>query len=730
MEFEELIIQQTIEILNIVSSEEFSDEYLDGEYIYPCEDEELKDRLLGEGGAVHVDEYLLDHDPDFLAKQIKFRNIIESGPFNPYSSYQLNDYFIKTKTYKELDKIIFFKKRPELVHNIVHIGDRGAGKTALQNCWLYRNNELLEENLIFWVRCDGFKLYRLWLEFEPVLDGMITINRDDTSNIYDENHMPLDIKIENLVNIEEYIDIQLVYVFSKYILSLDRKLFQNIISTLEKERPQFGMPATKALHHKVKTDLYDRIVELNNTILKEESNRGRTYSYAFDRVMRISQKSRQIEKHKWIYTSKALQAFLYKHRFWVLRIVDGIDNVHINNPVATKFYKHMLKEASKFIKTKPLEKNINYIAVRERTFDELLITNPLIKNTGYDYSYIKKIYHDTSPIQEVLSKRYDYAEDLIFSENDTYGEIALNVVSSMPKTNNSFNHNNIRSFLHNKMSLISLVHYRILQLGGNRSHIPYQVHKLSQRNRFLNGRLFLNTKKQWPELNIDNGVCRMNMFYFDNDSHNCQNIHNWHGMCKARILQILKYNGSVSEINIIKFLNLSLSYSAQLIKDNISDLRAFGLIDTKYIHEIFYVISRKGENELKYSFLDFDTLYYYALDTFIPSKFIELKLINSHTNKFCKKTDYPLHSFTTAITFLLFLRKVNTIENEKHKLYKKESSKQSNINYLPNMHLPLDNKKCYTEMRSSIKEKIISIYNDKESANLEAYISKIKTMLL
>ncbi len=65
---------------------------------------------------------------------------------------------------------IKYKNNPRLKHNIVFIGDKGSGKTAMQNCWLNEHNDVLEQNKIFWVRCDGHKLYELWLNSAEIIE--------------------------------------------------------------------------------------------------------------------------------------------------------------------------------------------------------------------------------------------------------------------------------------------------------------------------------------------------------------------------------------------------------------------------------------------------------------------------------------------------------------------------------------------------------------------------------
>lgn len=89
--------------------------------------------------------------------------------------------------------------------HLINIGEKGSGKTALQNVWLHDNNKKLEDSKIIWVRCDCYKLYNLW------------------RGVCDEENFDGSIKLDptNLINLNEYLDIQLLYVFSKYCFKSD-----------------------------------------------------------------------------------------------------------------------------------------------------------------------------------------------------------------------------------------------------------------------------------------------------------------------------------------------------------------------------------------------------------------------------------------------------------------------------------------------------------------------------
>lgn len=206
----------------------FMPKSLDGPYTYAHSDVRVRKELLGEDGICHIDPYLRENDGEFLSKHQDFVNMVDNGDFNPYKEYNLNKYYVKSGTFKKLDIVFSFKAQPNIKQNIIHIGEKGSGKTALQNCWLCENNEKLETNGIFWIRCDGHKLYRLWLNYYEALRA-----KDQSPDI------------ARLVTLDKYLDIQLLYVFSKYCFSEDRHFFRSMIEKIEAQRPKYHYPVSR-----------------------------------------------------------------------------------------------------------------------------------------------------------------------------------------------------------------------------------------------------------------------------------------------------------------------------------------------------------------------------------------------------------------------------------------------------------------------------------------------------
>jgi len=666
-----------------------NEDYLKGSYSYPSAFSSIRENLLGGHQNEKIDAiFLEENDLEFLGSQQRFKDLIGNGNFNPYEPYQLAEYFVRTDTLDKFSVIHTFKNNPEHLKNIIHIGGKGSGKTALQNFWLSENNRKLEDDNIFWVRCDGHKLYQLWLDHGDYIkkkdnEKEVMLNPDG---------------VNKLVDIREYLDIQFIYVFSKYCLNEDRDFLKKIISSLEEDNHSVEYPISRRNKSTKTRLLLECIHELRETINREEKNEDRSYSYAYSCVMKISLDSYQLEKRRWISISRALQNYFKKKDIWILDIVDGVDNVHINEKSAKPYYVHMINEAHKFIKRRPSDKRIHFMALRERTYIDIMINHPIMLDTA-EYLDEYKINHSPACFRDIIEKRYNFSKNKYFDSGSLYDKVAKSVINSAVTTVEGQTHNNAREFLHNKVTLISQVYYRIKQLNMSSYNIDSHVRILRTRNRYLNGRLFLNTKSQWGDINTEPGVCSMNIFYFDLDKYPCKSPEEWFGLCKTRILQMLKEDGqTIPEEKIINYLNSSLGYPKLLVAEDISHLRAFGMIDSKYYEEeISYAITPKGKRYIEHVYADIDTLYYFSLDTPLPSQLMKDKIIKGHDNRLHVRTYYPSSAISTVLSFLGFLLFLNNVERER-----KERKGKQKHDYLGNLDCPISNKNIHDKFMETV----------------------------
>lgn len=464
-------------------------------------------------------------------------------------------------------------------------------------------------------------------------------------------------------------------------------------------------------------------MEVRNTITRVEQGEASAYSYAYDHVMKISLESSQREKRRWIALSRAFQNWLHHNDYWILKIVDGVDNVHINDEDSKIYYRHMLLQAFSFIRTRAHDKNIHFLASRERTYVDIC-NHPIQQDTHY-YTGAHEILHVTSSVKSILERRYDFACKNLIITDALYDRIAAEICASIEPEANAHHHNNVRAFLYNKMTLIAQTYYRLKQLGGSEeSHISGHVKTLEKRNRYLNGRLFLDTKNDWHKLNNELGLCCMNIFYFDNEKYPCHHIEEWHGLCETRILQLLSRNPSADEKQISGYLSEGLGYDKKFILDNMDDLRAFGMIDSKLQNNrIRYVISHQGHIYLFRSYAEVDALYYFGLDTPLPEEFVEQCFIQGHNNKFHQKTHYPYAATSTAITVFLFLLCVNEVERRRLLPRSKLLEKTYGVHLSP-VDLPFHQADGFAHLLLTL-ENLIDAADPEEIDNISAFLDRI-----
>lgn len=668
---------------------------------YPYLSDTIINNLLGEGGTDHTSKYFMKYDKDFLLKYRKYRNMLSNKLFDLYENeYELSEYFVKNNDlFSELNKIFEIVDDPELIYNIAIKGNKGSGKTAFINCWLHETITKLEEKKIFPIRCDGYKLYKLWEE-----NGCI-------------------------ISISDYLSVRLIYVFCKFSLSSKRNFGNNIINSLKQMNIEYDFPSSRKDHNaKEKRFVCDEILNLRKKIQDTELNQKEIPEYAFEDVVKFSAKSHhEWEKRKWLALSGALKTFMYNNGYWLLNIIDGVDNLHVNDSGSDEYYNQILGQLFDYLVRSPPPKNINLVILREKTYYDCRTRPPMPDTVGYEDVYIIK--NKTACFRDILSKRNDYSEDHA-EEASLFLDICKEISSVIPNDNNIYHHENARTFLYNKLSLISQIYYRLKQIGitsSGQTNISNQVNIFEQRNKYLNGRFFLQTQKDWPQMNSELGLCCMNIFYYDIDKYPCSAIEDWQGLCKTRILQLLVKYKHLTDENIVYFLHEALGYNASLVGQNIRDLKAIGMIDTNFDFYKYLTISKKGSSYLHNSFSDIDTLYYFCLDTAIPLFLVDNKLLHSHDNKFNVKSNYQYSSLSTALTFIVFLNHINIIENKK--LDENRHLISPHFRKIAReLSLPFEEDVVNRTLRAFSQE-VIDTFNDKEVLLFAAFIKNYQNYI-
>jgi hypothetical protein len=442
--------------------------------------------------------------------------------------------------------------------------------------------------------------------------------------------------------------------------------------------------------------------------------------------MKTSLDTKQLNKRKWISISLSLQYFLRSRGIKILKIVDGIDNVHINDERSKIYYRHMIDATSKFLNYRPDDNVVNLLVMRERTYIDSC--NYPIQQDTRDYIGTLEIQLPPAEFAEILTKRYEYAVKNIFNKGSLYDQIASKVIKNINNNNNNLHHNNVRAFLYNKMSLISLTYYRSKQIAHPYVDVLSLVKSLENRNRFLNGRLYLDTKNDWHKLNNELGLCCMNIFYYDSGRFLNTDGFKWPLLCTTRILQVLKQNPrGVNNSELIDYVHSMFGYQKEQIKLALDNLRAFGMVDSGFKINLYYEITEKGIMYLSNSFISQDALYYFALDSTIPEAFVSNNFVIPHDNKLkSHRSGYPSAVVISITSFLLFLNCVNNREKIFFKSAKKRYKKT--VIHFDDVSLPFHSEAGFLNILKT-GENIIKYANNKDIEIISNYIDKILTVI-
>lgn len=625
----------------------FLDSLSESSLIYAYENSLLESKLLGEENERDSVKYLKRKYKTFRSYHNNLSAILKNESLNPHRFMDIESYYVETPAYTELCDFFHILDTNAIHETLLLIGEKGSGKTILQNYWLYKNHKRLEQKKIVWVRCDAAKLYHLWDK---------VINKFNSREDFPE-----------LVSIDEYLNMQLLYVFAKYYKEDESFLLKEIFYSIESEDLKFKLPIGRKDPNYTKSAKFtEEIIKISNQIKQYESGVNSGRSLLTDIILSASNdEGLRRQRRQWIALSEAYQGFLQNHSYKLLKIIDGVDNVHMNKPESQNLYCRMIEQVREFVFRKAKVNQIHFAVMRHRTLIDINTHEPLRRDTN-DWSELHQIDNTAAPVSQVLKLRLDLLETKLTEEKTKEGElfikIALEALKQTEQDGHLYHHNNCREYLNNNLTLIAMVYYRVQQLGGEVNAIAPMVAAFRQRNFFLNGKLYLKTKVDWDiYTNEHTGSCLFNIFYFNDEQFLIDGNGPW--LCCTRILQVLT-KGKTEHDGLVSFLYEQLKYKKYHIESTIINLRAFGLIDSIVLGsgKIGYEISPKGRYVLKMAWTDIDFIYYFSLDALIPESLIEAGFINPHDNKYSHNTHYPFSALTTSVTFLCFLLAISRRE--------------------------------------------------------------------
>jgi hypothetical protein len=689
-----------------------------GSVVAPVTDAQIRSSLLGDFETKKVADALLHMGhKDFLLECRRYEQLIDDGDFDLYGTYLPQERFVRSASYPKLDVIHDYVDSQLLKQNLAIVGPKGSGKTLHLNCWLRENNTALEGKKVLWLRCDCHRLFDLWLTAERMT-----------------------VETRNLISLEEYLALKLVYVLAKRGSDPARPLLHGAAESL-RHAGDFQEPVGRRSDATEKRSIWSAFEAICSKVEQIEAATRRVsprFRYLEDGVISETHKSEHArEFRQWLALSTAIEGYLTSQGYKFLRILDGLDNVHATTESTARAYRSVIDQAAKFIGNDPGPARVSVAVLRQRSYVDVKRSQSFPSGRPEQLAINKIELLPTSPF-EILRGRFDLWTKQSTSERSLLTRITRGIATQSVDEQPARFHYNHRVFLHNRLTLARQVYYRLLQLGHHEGVpdevIDAQVRNLSERNLLLNGRFFYDTTNEWPETNQEIGECSFNLFHIAPDSATRDAATTRYPVLLGpRVLQMIQCNGGVLEQDLIKYLEIMFGYPKVGVERATVLLRAFGMIDSILAGDqksIAYEASQAGTQFLHRSFTNIDALYYCALDTPMPEAFIRGGLVHSHNNKTRGRTEYPFASVSTALSFLAYLTLLSAAEVSD--LARRVSGlpvELKALNFEPT--LPHESSQGLESLRASFKDTLAATLGDsRDREALAKFVARLEEMAL
>jgi hypothetical protein len=583
---------------------------------------------------------------------------------------------------------------------ILHIGEKGSGKTQSQNYWLYHVNDALEKKDIVWVRLDASKLLEIWK------NGSACIDNDN----------------KFLITPETYILGQLVYVFCKHFqkefIDIYSDLFGRIVDNLEKSPEnnieinteittadakllsidtvalsQYAKKYNKGL--KTVIDFlkhFEYIIAVGEKTFGDKgktrrNRKGRkdaTYSFLIDKVLLDSQKKREetVLFKAWMAIARVLQDFIVNN-YKILYIIDGLDNINFFSEERKKY----LDKLSRLLYQFPLpighDNELLLISLRDTTLN-------LLEKTGQEIAHRDRLQYRNldlfyridqqtkNVLKSILDKKINNKNMLLNKHTSKeYSETFCYMVKVLKKIKEELYPNdfipeeemwnfNIRCFLYNHITLAKYITFKYYSAGKpNDFNIKKQINTYKDINLLLNGHLCVCEWKNLPITNV--GTKYFNLFgYPIKTSDYVRTNDESHYFTYTYILLLLRKSQAIVSRKICEILMVLNEISELDCENCIDKLVSSGMIKQKFSgNDMRYIITAKGEGALQKFYNDIHFLYYASLDTKVPKKLLENFKIapnnfkTSNNSELGNDRNYPPYCVITGINFLRYLKYQN-----------------------------------------------------------------------
>lgn len=647
------------------SSDSFFCEQIENSKIYlrPINIVHVKNKLKREGYE-SVDSYLQKYSLKEARKIFNsIANSFKVSGLNPHKDYEPTQFYLETDLINVItEKIVEFLEEPSIAAKcIVHVGNKGTGKTVTQNIFLKEKHDWLEENNIFWVRCDVHKLY---------------------DKIYGENFQKMQ------VTITEYLNLQLLYVFLKYCKT--SKLLLKIYNEIRESNKMYDDTIGHSEDSKKPTKIIDSIIKFRDDVLGGEQNNSHIfdYSYMIEKIiLNSSTANRPRSFIRWIELSGAIQGFMREKGYKILFIVDALDNILLSSEESIKKYRNVIEQYLKFINKRPINDNyMHWASIRPRTKQEFDIINTsllyskqyLNKNEIYEIDHEK---FDKSLFGKILDKRINFIDlKHRFTKQNIDEKIIFELIQKIIENdinNQNLNenyHENCRAYLLNNLNMVKFLYYRWNE-DGRQSGEYTKANELLDQALILSNQIYFDSEN-FHSTGNDDGNYAFNIFYYKHNNfvETNSNMIQWQGLCCTRILQLLMtqiLHQSTKE-NIINYLHKNFQYSKNVINFSIELLREYAFVDSELgkldgngDSIILFEISEKGKFLFNKIYSSLEMIYYFSLDTYVPKFLCDDQLIDSHTLEKHKPSDYHLNCIKSSLSFIKFILFIEDVEKKK-----------------------------------------------------------------
>ncbi|MBL8329804.1 MAG: hypothetical protein JNJ71_13220 [Rubrivivax sp.] len=575
--------------------------------------------------------FLEEHDRSLARDIHRVWSSRVAATFSPRRTMLDEAYYVDSPSLSRLDILIPERGEPIAHSHVALVGCKGSGKTTTQNHWLRLQHTRLEEQGVLYMRCDATKLFDYWQHRCVNMDGILKAEIP--------NYLP---------TIEEFFHFQLVYVLSKH---CEHGLLAEVIEGLSGERVTFPFQISRSIEDPVhvQKSVSEFLQGPVRTSIQnfEGTHPDRCY---FVHSLFKEAHTRRREYRRWQNCATVIERWLHKKGYRLLKILDGVDNLHLNTDAGERLYHAFLPQVQSFCLRRGNSNEIRLTVMRRRTQLDLRRHDPLIEGSE-PVAVLEVIDHVPPDGQEVIDKRLQFFGQQFQSPHSH--EVLAAATAAMPPS--SLLHDNQRHYIAGAANLALLARFRWHQLNKHADYLQ-QCKLLMRRNLFLAARLYLRTEEEYGDLNSEQGVHTINPFWFPASRYS--NRYRDPLFLRVRLLELLDQT-TLNHEEVVHLMSTDWNYDPSAVDQAISDSRAFGWIDTTAELGTFdsrmLAVSDLGHYLLHELLADVDVLYMLALDVRLPKAWFTKGLVAVHNNHLIERTGYSGAATVTVGLFVSWL---------------------------------------------------------------------------